>query len=110
MAVSSAKLFAALLENPALVAAIRDAQENEESGELDMSAVAETLQKGRQTEILEKKTDGASAETIEEMRARMVAVALDVSDLIVPSGTSGKSRVTLPFGSGSMTFEYTRES
>ena len=105
MTVSSAKLFAALIENPALVAAIRDAQESE-SGELDMSAVAETLQKGRQLEILERKTDGATPETLETMRENLIAAAIDVSDLIVPSGTSGKRRVTFPFGSGSMTFEY----
>lgn len=104
-AVSSAKLFAALTENPELLAAIRDAAADED-GTLDLTAVAETLQRGRQTEILQRKTGEDDAETLEMMRETLLAAAIEVSSRILPSGTSGDQRVTLPYGSGKIEFVY----
>lgn len=107
--VSSAKLFAALQENAELLAAIREA-ESDENGTLDLTAVAETLQKGRQTEILTRKTGEDDAETLETIRETLVAAAAVVFEHVLPSGTSGKQRVTFPYGAGTITFEFSGDA
>ena len=104
-AVSSAKLFAALQENAELLAAIREA-ESDENGTLDLTAVAETLQKGRQTEILQRKTGLDDTETLETIRETLLSAAAVVVENILASGTSGDQRVTLPYGSGKIEFVY----
>ena len=93
---SDNKLLALILENPELLAAIKDSESAEE--------LVATVSVGRQREILVKKCETTTPESIRErMRLRLTFLARQVSEEVKKSGTSGDQRFTLPTAYGNMT-------